>query len=320
MYEKLNETERNAVERLFGIVRRLRGPDGCPWDRKQTLPSMRRYLVEEAYEVVEAIDEDDNAGIREELGDVYLIVTMLAVIGQEDGRFTLSEVFNEIADKLVRRHPHVFGSSEAATPGAVEAQWEEIKKREKAEKSAGKSAGERDNGARGDSGDGAAGGSGDGEAGRADNAPEDATWDPGVARSVPPLERARRVQKAAAKEGFDWPSSWGLDPVYEKVAEEVSELKDAVTGAEEADRMPGGAGYPDIEDELGDLLFASVNLARKLKVDPSLALSRAVDKFSRRYAEVAAEARRRGLKEPSVEELDAIWSEVKARSFDRQRD
>ncbi|MFP4483526.1 MAG: nucleoside triphosphate pyrophosphohydrolase [Spirochaetaceae bacterium] len=292
----MNANEREALERFIGIVRRLRGPDGCPWDRKQTLASMRRYLIEESYEVVESIDEDDSAGIREELGDVYLITTMLAVIGEDAGRFTIPEVFNEISEKLIRRHPHVFASSGASTPGAVEAQWEEIKRREKVEKDSGDGGNASESGANGGH-----------------------SWDPGVARSVPPLERARRVQKAAAREGFDWPASWGLDPVYRKVREEVAELQRAVAGAEESERAPGGPRYSDIEDELGDLLFATVNLARKLKVDPSLALSRAVDKFSGRYAAVAAEVRRRGLKDPSIEELDAIWTEVKSRSPEGRR-
>ena len=286
------EEELEAIRAFVGIVRRLRSPTGCPWDRKQTLASMRRYVIEESYELLEGIDEEDNPLIREELGDVLLIVVMMAVIAEQDGRFALSAVFREISEKLVRRHPHVFGASIAEDPESVKAQWEEIKKQEKA----------------GSNGEHAS-----------------TEWDAGVARSVPPLERAKLVQKAAAKEGFDWPKDWGLGPLLNKVSEELQEFRahleddsDGAPGAEAAAPLlhaagPGESGYAELEDEIGDLLFAVVNLARKAKIDPSIALTRATDKFSRRFAAVAREIARRELQAPDIETLEAIWQEVKTR-------
>ena len=280
--------EIHAIQRFFGIIRRLRAPDGCPWDRDQTLSSMRRFVIEEGFEVVEGIDANDSAAIREELGDLFLINAMLSVIAEESGRFRVAEVFEEVSDKLVRRHPHVFAGADASTPGAVEAQWEDIKRQEKAES---------ESGATGDSGGSA--------------------WNPGVSRSVSPLERARRVQKSAAKEGFDWPKAWGVAPVFEKIAEELVELRTVAESGSSSSRAPGGSDYAAIEEELGDLLFAVVNLSRKLKVDPSLALSRGVDKFERRFTSVMKEARMSAeSKDHSVrdiEELEALWRRVKER-------
>jgi MazG family protein len=285
-----------AIERFFGIIRRLRAPDGCPWDRKQTLSSMRRYVIEEGFEVVEGIDADDSAAIREELGDLFLITGMLSVIGEDSGRFRVAEVFDEISDKLVRRHPHVFGDSDATTPGAVEAQWEEIKRQEKERR---------------ESGNGAAGAPGPDGTG-ADTPASERGWDPGVSRSVPALERARRAQKSAAKEGFDWPEDWGVVPVFDKVAEELEELRAVSEHGSSESRGPGGSDHAAVEEELGDLLFAVVNLSRKLKVDPSLALSRGTDKFIRRFSVVMQEMG----SDRSIEELESIWRRVK----DRERE
>lgn len=296
------EVELEAMRAFVGIVRRLRSPSGCPWDRKQTLASMRRYVIEESYELLEGIDEERDPLIREELGDVLLIVVMMAVIAEQEGRFAVSEVFREISEKLVRRHPHVFGGAIADDPDSVKAQWEEIKKQEKAGA----------NGKDGAAGNGAQGASGG--------------WDAGVARSVPPLERAKLVQKAAAKEGFDWPKDWGLAPLLGKVSEELQEFRahleenpdEGPTAAGAAGSQlyapgPGENGYAELEDEIGDLLFAVVNLARKAKIDPSIALTRATDKFSRRYGAVAQEIAQRELETPDIETLEAIWQELKTR-------
>jgi len=237
---------------------------------------MRRYVIEEAFELIEGIDEDDGESIQEELGDVFLISGMLSVIAEEDGRFSVADVFNGISDKLVRRHPHVFGSSEASTAGAVEAQWEEIKKEEKR-----------------------AGGH------------DAAVWDPGVTRSVPALERARRVQKSAAKEGFDWPESWGPGPIVKKIREETSELEEQLEGRQGASTAGNARAA---EEELGDLLFSVVNLSRRLRIDPSLALSCAIDKFEGRFGYVHQELKRRNVSDPKIDELDALWKSAKRRS------
>jgi MazG family protein len=251
--------------RLCEIVARLRAPGGCPWDREQTHESLVPGLLEEAYEVAEAVRAHDDENLREELGDLLLQVVMHAQIASEEGRFTISEVSREIADKLVRRHPHVFGESDARDTGAVLKQWDAIK--------------------------------------RAENKSEDARYLAGLTKALPALMRAQKAQTKAARVGFDWPDN---APVVAKVEEELDETKEAIA-----------LQQPDaIADEIGDLLFAVVNLARKNNVDAEGALAASTEKFINRFHAVEEELRRRGkaLGETDLEEMDEIWNRLKKQS------
>jgi MazG family protein len=252
-----------SFERLFDVIRRLRGPDGCAWDREQSPATLRAGLVEEAWEAVSAIDAGDEVNLREELGDLYLLVTMIAWIHEERSVFSVADVLEGIAVKLVRRHPHVFGDAEPGSVDGILAQWDRIKREE-----------------------------------RAHEGPLSAL--DGVPGSLPPLARSASLQKKAAKVGFDWPSA---GPVWDKLVEESAELREAA-GAGDAVR---------IEEELGDLLFTVVNLARFLKVDPSLALNRSNGKFERRFREIERRLSARGI-EPSkagLEAMDAVWNQLR---------
>lgn len=250
-----------GLEQLRAIVAALRAPNGCPWDQEQTHASLRAGLLEEAYEVAAAIDANDAVNLREELGDLLLQVVFHAQIAEEEGRFGFDSVALGIAQKLVRRHPHVFGGESAADSAEVLVRWEELKRQER-------------------------GGSGE------ESALE------GVSSGLPALQYAAKIQKRAARVGFDWQET---QPVLDKIKEELAEV--------EADMQ---AGLP-MEEELGDLLFAVVNLARKLEVDAEVALSRATRKFGRRFRGVEALARERGvpLTGSPLEALDLLWDEVK---------
>lgn len=257
-----------ALSRLREIVRRLRAPDGCPWDIEQTHESLIPNLLEEAYEAADAIRSGDRPHLCEELGDVMLQAVMHAQIAEEAGDFNLDDVATGVADKLVRRHPHVFGDSEADDTEAVLAQWDEIKTAEKA------------------------------AAGQGDKPPSALD---GVPVGMPALMRAKELQKKAAKVGFDW-----LTPqeVLPKVLEELNEV--------EAAMADGDAHHT--ASEIGDLLFAVVNLARKLKIDPEMVLEDANRKFSRRFQQVEKEFVSSGkeLKNSTLAEMDAAWDAVKA--------
>lgn len=261
-----------AFGRLYRTIRRLRGPGGCPWDIEQTPLSLRETLIEESYETVEAITEGDDAHVCEELGDVFLNATMLSYMYEQAGTFSVTDALSTVSDKLIRRHPHVFGQTEGfAGPGSdgrtdtadkVLAQWDLIKR---------------------------------GVEGRT----ADSILDE-VSRGMPALERAHKLQKKAAKAGFDWAR---LDDVWPKVDEELAELREAVVAG---DRN-------GIEDELGDLLFAIVNIARHLKVDPGVAMTRTNAKFTRRFKHVEAEMKRTGIPMDAAHltEMDALWDEAK---------
>jgi len=255
--------ERDSFARLAAIVRRLRGPQGCAWDREQSPRTLRAALVEEAWEAVPAIDAEDDANLREELGDLYLLVTMIAAMLEERSAGTVADVLEGISDKLVRRHPHVFGDATTASVPGILAQWERIKREER------------------------------------DGGPPDSALD-GVPGSLAPLERATSLQKKAAKVGFDWPSA---EPVWDKIAEEVRELREA---------SASGDGL-SVEEELGDLLFTVANLARFLDVDPAVALHRANGKFSRRFREIERRLASRGIApaEAGLAAMDAIWDQLR---------
>lgn len=250
------------VSRLADIVARLRAPDGCPWDREQTHESLRAALVEECYEAVEAIVRADDNNLREELGDLLLHVVMHAHMAGERQAFTLKDVVDGVCEKLVRRHPHVFGNTAASDSGEVLKQWEQIKRAEK--------------------GDGAS------------------VMD-GLPSSLPALMRAQNAQKKAARVGFDWGSA---DGVFDKLREELAELEAA-----------RASGTPrEIEQELGDVLFTAVNLARHLGVDAETALAESTSKFIRRFQSLEALAEKHGrrVEECDARALDDLWNKVKA--------
>jgi len=244
---------------LVEVMARLRGADGCPWDKEQTHQSLRKYMLEEAYEAVEAIDTGDPGLICEELGDVLLQVAFHAQVARENGDFDMHDIVQGITDKLVRRHPHIFGDVHAPTAADVTRNWEAIKRAEKG-----------------------------------DSAPKSLLA--GVSRALPALSRANEVQKKAAKVGFDWDDVAG--PAG-KVREELDEVLKAP---------------PDqVEGEVGDLLFAAVNLARALKVDPEVALTGTVAKFMRRFQYIEQRAAEEGriLSKMTLPEMDRLWDEAK---------
>ncbi len=268
---------------LVRLMARLRAPDGCPWDRKQTHESLKPYLLEETYEVLETIDKQDEGKLREELGDLLLQILFHSQIASERKTFSVEDVMQLLADKLVRRHPHVFGQKEdgALTPDQVYSNWEQIKKSER----------QRTGG------------------------PESAL--DGVPKTLPALLRAFQTQARASRVGFDWPqNSEGVHQVMGKVTEEIGELTDAYTarnnqnGDEERD-----AAQRHLEDEMGDVLFSLVNLARFLKVNPEDALRRATDRFADRFHFVEAEATRTGrtLESMTLTEMDSLWEQAKAK-------
>ena len=260
----------SAIDRLVNIMARLRGPDGCPWDREQTHQSLKPYLIEETYEALDAIDREDDDGLLDELGDVLLQIVFHAQLAREKARFTLEDVAAATSEKLIRRHPHVFGSTTANTPGQVVENWEAIKSREKREK------------------------------GRSPSILE------GIPRQLPALFRARRVQERAARSGFDWTDT---DEVVDKVREEVDEFLEAWRDADNK----------GVEEELGDLLFSLVNLARFLKVCPEEALRKTVGKFEDRFRYIERELGKQG-KHPqhaNLEEMDRLWEASKRTESDK---
>lgn len=271
-----------SVERLLEIMARLRGPGGCPWDREQTLQTLRPYLLEETYEVLEAIDAGDEKAHREELGDLLLQIVFQARIAEEEQRFEFADVADAISDKLVSRHPHVFEAAADARRGgkgaevkdaeAVLRQWVELKRKENEAKGGGKSVLE------------------------------------GVPREMPALARAERLTEKASRVGFDWPDASGARA---KLGEELGELDEAIAS--------GDRGR--IEDELGDLLFAGANLARKLGIPPEEALRRTLGRFVSRFHYIEASLAERGLRagEATLEEMDRLWEEAKGVSDKSQR-
>jgi len=269
-----------AFGRLYSIVAKLRAPDGCPWDREQTPASLRGNVVEEAYELVEAIDEGEPAHVAEEAGDLFLLATMIPYMHEEAGDFSVADALAGIGDKLIRRHPHVFGDATAETPDAVLRQWNEIKEKVEGRRK------------------------------------KDSLLDE-VSRALPPLERAYKLQKKAAKAGFDWARA---GEVWAKAREELAESEEAcealyeVSQARAADAGAVVEARAALEEELGDLLFSAVNLSRFLKVDPAIALHAANEKFSRRfrYVEKRMAESRLALEPENMAKMDAYWDAAKA--------
>jgi len=272
-------TERAATagakfEKLLEIMRRLRAPGGCPWDREQTLASLRPFVLEETYEVLEAIDTGSPAALREELGDYLFEAVFLAEISDEAGDFTIGDALDAICDKLIRRHPHVFERAEGAaalTSEQVLEKWETLKQRERA--AAGESPRQRK------------------------------TTLSGVPKTLPSLLRAYEISARAAAVGFDWAKP---EDVLDKIDEEVAEVRHEVEA--------GATGHlSKAEEEMGDLLFAIANLSRKLGIEPEAALRRANEKFTARFdaVEHAITASGRSLSEATLEEMEAEWQRVK---------
>ena len=263
-------------DRLCQIVARLRAPGGCPWDREQTNESILPQLIEEAYELVGAVRANDLNNFREELGDVLLHVIMHAEIAREAGQFDIENVLREISDKLVRRHPHVFGRSNAADAGAVVRQWERIKHEEKNPNS---------------------------------------HFLASLPNALPALIRAQKAQKKVARVNFDWTN---LEDVVAKIDEELGETKAALKtwGRRPDDQPTAKKTSQEVENEIGDLLFAVVNLARKCDIDAETALQNATDKFRDRFNRVEDEVLARGKKlgEADLAELDEIWEQIKEKS------
>jgi tetrapyrrole methylase family protein/MazG family protein len=260
---------------MAAISARLRAPDGCPWDRKQTHATLRPFVLEEAYETVDAIERGTAADLAEELGDLFLQIILHAQLAAEEGAFDLTDVYRTLGAKIVRRHPHVFGDLEVRDAAEVLRNWEAIKAEERT------------------------------DAGTA------ASPFAGIARALPALPASREIQERASSMGWDWPS---IDGVWEKVAEELVELHEA--GAAQGD----GARDERLH-ELGDVLFATVNLARWLKLDPEEALRAANRRWIERYERVEALAVSRGqaLADLSPDEKDQLWNEVKTPPADRRQ-
>lgn len=256
--------------KLTEVMKRLRAPGGCPWDREQTYLSLRRYILEEAYELIEAVESEDISNMREECGDLLLQVVFISCIAEERGEFEIGDVLDTLTEKLIRRHPHVFGDVCAETSEQVLKNWEQIKVGERKERQV------------------------------------DSSVIAGIPRGLPALLRAYRIQERAAKVGFDWPKD-NLQPVMDKVEEEIGELKEAIKNHDSE----------NISEELGDLLFAAVNLSRHLKEDPEITLHKACNKFSARFRSVEDSVLGSGREwsDFSLEELEALWQKAKIKDI-----
>ncbi len=252
----------NSIERLLRLMTRLRAEDGCPWDREQTLQTLKQYLVEEGYEVLDAIDSGDREALKEELGDLLLQIVFQSQICTEEGSFTFSDVAQGIGDKLVRRHPHVFGEVSVSGSEEVLKNWNAIKREEK-----------------GQSYPSAVG---------------------SIPRHLPALQKADQVQKRVAQVGFDWDE---IHDVMSKIEEELGEVKEAM----------GAGDAVHVREEIGDLLFAVVNLSRFLGHNAEEVLNDTVKKFVKRFQRVEKQvhSQHREMTDCNLEELDAIWDEVK---------
>ena len=265
MSTKLHQLPTEPVARLRAIVSLLRSPEGCPWDREQTHESLRAGLLEEACEVIDAITKGDDANLREELGDLLLQVVFHTDLAAERGAFTLEDAAQHTCEKLIRRHPHVFGDGDASDTQAVLRQWEQIKREEKG---------------------------------------ASASIMADIPRALPALIRAANIQKKAARVGFDWPDTTG---VIDKFREELAELSVELE-----------SGDPKkLEHELGDVLFTAVNMARKIGVEPELALEHANQRFIARFQhmEKAAAANGQKLEDLTPRDLEKLWESAKSQNL-----
>ncbi len=246
--------------KLIEIMSKLRGKEGCPWDQEQTHLSLRQHLLEETYEVLEALDEQNFPALKEELGDLLLQIVFHAQLAREENMFSMQDIIDAINNKLTRRHPHVFGDERVESAEEQIVLWEQTKLKKEGKKSA----------------------------------------IDGVPRQLPALVRAYRLQNKAATVGFDWPD---IDPVWEKLNEEIAELKQAIQKKDKE----------WIEEELGDVLFSIVNLSRFLNCNPEDALRRTIEKFIKRFQliEKRFASQNRSLQQATLAELDAVWDDIK---------
>ncbi len=266
--------KRADIQKLVDLVERLRGENGCPWDREQTRESLKPMLIEEAYEVLDALDSASPPELKEELGDLLFQVVFHAQIASEKGEFQLADIIDRLHDKMVRRHPHVFGDADLRTSEDVLRNWEDIKAAEKGVDSSSAPASTK-------------------------------SLLDGIPSKLPALHTAYQMTAKASRVGFDWPR---LEDVIAKLQEECSELQEA-RSRDDKER---------IADEVGDLLFVAVNIARFLGVDPETALRRSNTKFDRRFRQVEAGIKGQGreMKDATLAEMDALWDQAKAREDD----
>jgi nucleoside triphosphate diphosphatase len=278
----------DKFEKAVSIMARLRAPGGCPWDREQTFDTIKRYTLEETYEVLEAIDNRDWHELTGELGDLLLQVLFYAEMAQEEGRFSIDDVLDALSNKLTSRHPHVFGDVKAEDAHTVLKNWEALKAQEKSQKR---------------------------QPAAEDTAPPEPLLE-SVSTKMPALQEAHKISSKAAHVGFDWPV---VDGLFEKLEEETRELQEHIHS------VPPGALQPRdrsrvpeelrarLEDEVGDLFFVLVNIARYLSVDPESALRKTNRKFRRRFGWLEGQLRNRGKKldESSLEEMEALWQQAK---------
>jgi tetrapyrrole methylase family protein/MazG family protein len=259
---------------LVALVERLRGPNGCPWDHEQSLETLKPMMLEEAYEVLEALDSGDRKEFCAELGDLLFQVVFLSHLAGEEGSFGIDDVIQAIQTKMIRRHPHVFGDWQAANAGEVLVKWERIKQTEREEK-------------------------------------KEETGEPKQPASIlehvpqmPALLRAHKISSKAARVGFDWSN---INDIFLKLHEEIDELKEALKSNQE---QPAA---PEVEQEVGDLLFVVVNIARFLKIDPETALRKTNQKFIQRFQYIEQQLRQAGkdVHESSLEEMERLWQEAK---------
>ncbi len=256
------------IERLRSIMHRLRAPGGCPWDAEQTHDSIVSNLIEEAYETVAAIKANDDDNLCEELGDLLLQVIFHAEMAQEEGRFDLDQIAHGICEKLIRRHPHVYGDSAISSTEGVLTQWDDIKRAEKGD--------------------------------------QERPFLHGVGKGLPALVKSTKLQKKASKIGFDWPNTAGI---VGKIEEELGEVKEELAHHEE-----GTEASAELEAEIGDLLFIVTNLARKLKIDPEIALEGTNQKFLQRFAHVEKSLREESisLEDATLTQMDRYWNDAKS--------
>jgi tetrapyrrole methylase family protein / MazG family protein len=266
-----NETGKSSIgeagilyDKFYNIIKILRNPGGCPWDQKQTPLSLLPNLIEEAYEVIDAVNQNDMSNAREELGDLLLLVSMISCIFEQDGQFTLGDVITGITEKIIRRHPHIFLEHQDLNPAEVNRQWEEIKRTQEGK-------------------------------------PERKSVLDGIPKSLPPLEKSHKLQKKAARVGFDWID---VQPVIDKVKEELEELQRSMANGSRADAV----------DEMGDLLFSVVNLARFLELDPSICLHSTNNKFEKRFKYIESRFSREGrqMGKENMQLMDRYWEESKS--------
>jgi len=263
--------QNESFQRLYEIIVRLRGPDGCPWDREQTPLSIRGNLIEETYECIEAINENESGHIKEELGDIFLLAILLSYMYEQEGLFSVADVIDGLCGKLIRRHPHVFAAqgfatASASSPDEALKNWTRVKVEQEGRK------------------------------------PKDSVLDE-VPGGFPPLERAWKLQKKAAKAGFDWPDAAG---VIAKLKEELAEVEASIAAET-------GRENTALEGELGDLLFSSVNLCRFFDIEPSAALQRTNKKFTERfkYVEKRMKENRQEMNAQNLAVMDKYWDEAK---------